>query len=81
MSLIHSGSCDGTTELSESIYKCTTENYSVISTSGATSGSVLKVTSAHDISNDDEEIGDFVTGSFCPTCNVFWVGNDVSGSH
>ena len=81
MSLIHSGSCDGTTQLSESIYKCTTENYSIISTSGATSGSVLKVCSTHDLENGDEEIGDFVTGSFCPTCNMFWIGNDVSGSY
>ena len=81
MSRVHIGGCDGSTELSESIYKCTTENYSVISTIGATSGSVLKVCSTHDLENGDEEIGDFVTGSFCPTCNVFWVGNDVSGSY
>ena len=81
MSRVHIGGCDGSTELSESIYKCTTENYSVISTNGATSGSVLKVCSTHDLENGDEEIGDFVTGSFCPTCNVFWVGNDVSGSY
>ena len=81
MSLIHSGSCDGTTQLSESIYICRTEDYSIISTSGATSGSLLKTSSTHDLDSDDEEIGDFITGSLCPECNLFWVGSEVSSSY
>ena len=44
-------------------------------------GSLLKISSTHDMDSDDEEVGDFITGSFCPECNLFWVGNDVSGSY
>ena len=78
MSLIHSGSCDGTTQLSESIYICADVDYRIISTSGSQSGSLLEITSTHE--GYDDELGDFVTGSFCPNCKLFYIGNEVSGS-
>ncbi len=77
MSLVHSGSCDGTTQVSESMYICAETDYRIISTSGPQSGSLLKVTSTHE--GYDDELGDFVTGSFCPNCKRFWIGNEVSG--
>jgi len=79
MSLIHSGSCDGTTQLSESIYICAETDYRIVSTSGSQSGSLLKITSPHD--GYDDEKGDFVTGSFCPNCKGFWIGNEVNCSY
>ena len=79
MSLIHSGSCDGTTQLSESIHICTETDYRIISTSGSQSGSLLKITSTHEGYDDEKDY--FVTGSFCPNCKVFYIGNEVSGSY
>jgi hypothetical protein len=79
MNLIHSGSCDGTTQVSESMYICTETDYRIISISGSQSGSLLKVTSTH--KGYDDEKDDFVTGSFCPNCEVFWITNEASGSY
>ena len=79
MSLIHSGSCDGTTQLSESIHICAETDYRIISTSGSQSGSLLKVTSTHE--GYDDELDNFITGSFCPNCKGFWIGNEASGSY
>jgi hypothetical protein len=79
MSLIHSGSCDGTTQVSESMYICAETDYRILSISGLQSGSLLKIISTHE--GYDDEKDDFVTGSFCPNCEVFWIANEVSGSY
>ena len=71
--------CSDTTELSASIWLCDTTEYKIISIESHNSGSLLLKTFDHDLNDEEikDEIGEFVTGSYCPVCKSWWDGTNT----